>query len=235
MYKHQSLLSLLILTTMVLSACGTSAPTPDAMMQDTATPDAMMMKETATPDAMMAHDTPTADAMMMHETPTADAMMQDATPDAMMESPTWFNTALTDANNGNTFTINDFKGKVVLVETMAVWCSTCKMQQDQIKALHEKLGMSDDLVSVSLDIDANENIDTVKSYLGTTGFDWHYAVAPADVSREIASLYGDQFLNPPSAPMFIIDRNGTAHPLPFGVKSADDLMQSVNMYLKEGM
>jgi hypothetical protein len=109
------------------------------------------------------------------------------------------------------------------------------MQQEQIQALHEKLGMTDDLVSVSLDIDANENIDTVKSYLATTGFDWHYAVAPTDVSREIASLYGDQFLNPPSAPVFIIDRHGTVHPLPFGIKSSDDLMQSVNMYLKEGM
>jgi cytochrome oxidase Cu insertion factor (SCO1/SenC/PrrC family) len=184
---------------------------------------------------MMMHETPTADAMMMHETPTADAMMQDATPGAMMESPAWFDAALIDANSGNTFRINDFKGKVVLVETMAVWCSTCKMQQDQIKALHEKLGMPDDLVSVSLDIDANENIDTVKSYLATTGFDWHYAVATAEVSREIASLYGDQFLNPPSAPVFIIDRDGMAHPLPFGVKSADDLMQSVNMYLKQGM
>ncbi|MCK7526838.1 MAG: hypothetical protein MZV64_59190 [Ignavibacteriales bacterium] len=37
---------------------------------------------------------------------------------------------------------------------------------------------------------------------------------PADVSREIASLYGDQFLNPPSTPMLIIDRKGVAHPLP---------------------
>lgn len=244
MRKYQVLSSLLLVTMILLSACGAS--TPEAMMENTSTPDAMMMKETATPDAMMAHETPTsdammmnetptADAMMMHETPTVDAMMPAATPDAMMESPAWFNVALTDAKNGNTFTINDFKGKVVLVETMAVWCSTCKMQQDQIKALHEKMGMSDDLVSVSLDIDANEDIDTVKSYLATTGFDWHYAVAPADVSREIAALYGDQFLNPPSAPMFIIDREGMAHPLPFGVKSADDLMQSVNMYLKEGM
>jgi hypothetical protein len=233
MRRHQVLSSLLLITMTLLSACGSS--TPEAMMEDTSTPNAMMMKETATPEAMMGHETPTADAMMMHETPTADVMMQDSTPGAMMESPTWYGVALTDANSAATFTINDFKGKVVLVETMAVWCSTCKMQQDQIKALHEKMGMPDDLISVSLDIDANENFATLKSYLATTGFDWLYAVAPADVSREIAALYGDQFLNPPSAPIFIIDREGMAHPLPFGVKSADDLMQSVNMYLKEGM
>jgi hypothetical protein len=101
--------------------------------------------------------------------------------------------------------------------------------------MHEKLGMPDDLVSLSLDIDANEDVETVKSYLASTGFDWLYAVAPADVSREIASLYGDQFLNPPSAPILIIDRHGEVHPLPFGLKSADDLLESVKMYLQEGM
>jgi cytochrome oxidase Cu insertion factor (SCO1/SenC/PrrC family) len=172
---------------------------------------------------------------MMHDTPTADSMMEASTPDAMMESPSWFSAALTDAKSGNAFTINDFKGKVVLVEMMAVWCSTCKQQQEQMKALHEQMGMSDDLVTVSLDIDPNEDLDTVKSYLDTTGFDWKYAVASPDASREIASLYSDQFLNPPSAPVLIVDRHGVAHPLPFGIKSADDLMQAVNMYLKEGM
>jgi len=232
-HKHQSLFSLLILAAMVLTACGASAPTPDTMMQDTATPDAMMMDETSTPDAMM-NETPTADAMMMHETPTAAAMMNE-TPGAMMESPAWFGTALTNVQNDTTFTIADLNGKVVLVETMAVSCSKCRDQQNEIKALHAQLGMLDDFVSVSLDIDPNENPDTLKSYLKTTDFDWSYAVAPADVARNIASEFEDQFLNPPSPQILIIDRHGVAHALPFGLKSADDLLQAVNMYLKEGM
>lgn len=152
-----------------------------------------------------------------------------------MESPAWFSTVLTNVQNDTTFTIADLKGKVVLVETMAVWCSNCRDQQNEIKALHDQLGMQDDFVSVSLDIDPNENPDTLKSYLKTTGFDWHYAVAPADVSRDIASEFGNQFLNPPSTPILIVDRHGVAHALPFGLKSSDDLLQAVNMYLKEGM
>jgi len=35
--------------------------------------------------------------------------------------------------------------------------------------------------------------------------------------------------------MLLIDRKGVAHPLPFGIKSADDLSKVVDMYLKEGM
>jgi hypothetical protein len=60
-------------------------------------------------------------------------------------------------------------------------------------------------------------------------------VSPANVSREIASLYGDQFLNPPSTPIVVIDRHGAAHPLPFGIKSADELLKAVQPFLDESM
>jgi len=44
---------------------------------------------------------------------------------------------------------------------------------------------------------------------------------------EISRLYGPQFLNPPSTPMVIIDKNGNPHPLGFGIKSAEDLLASL--------
>ncbi len=218
--------SLIVLLSLVLTACG-GAATPEAMMSnDTATPDAMMSHATVTPDAMMSHETPTPDAMMSHDT---------VTPDAMMGMPAWFDTSFMDARTGQNFTINSFKGKVVLVETMAVWCSNCYSQQQQIKAYHDLLGQNTDLVSLSLDIDPNENADALKSYVNKTGFDWLYAVSSADVSRGISQAYGDQFLNPPSTPILIIDRHGAAHPLPFGIKSAQDLMKAIQPYLDEKM
>ena len=94
------------------------------------------------------------------------------------------------STTGETFTIADFKGKVVLVETMAQWCPTCKRQQMEVKALHEQLGMPADLVTIALDIDPNENGDALKTYAAGNGFDWIYAISPADVSREIGNLYG---------------------------------------------
>jgi hypothetical protein len=86
-----------------------------------------------------------------------------------------------------------------------------------------------------LDIDPNENEAILKTYVNSHGFDWTYAVAPASVAREIGNLYGDQFLNPPSAPMFIIDRQGHVHLLQFGVKSAQDLKAAVEPYLQQGV
>ena len=225
MKSRNTLFSFLLLLAVLLTACG-GAATPEAMMEKSE--DTMMEEKSDKPMAE-----PTHDAMMDDEMPASDELTDE--PSDMMEGPAWFNAALTDARSGQTFTINDFKGKVVLVETMAMWCSNCLKQQGQVKALHEALGMRDDFVSIGLDIDPNENVDALKGYVEDKSFDWHYAISPVDVSREIASLYGDQFLNPPSTPILVIDRHGQAHPLPFGIKSADDLQQAIQPFLDEGM
>jgi len=227
MKPRNTLLSLVIFLAVLLTACG-GAATPDAMMEK---PEDAMMEEK--PEEAMAE--PTHDAMMDDTKSTPEAMMEDKGEGEMMESPAWFSATLTDARTGQTFSINDFKGKVVLVETMAIWCSNCLKQQGQVKALHEQLGARDDFVSIGLDIDPNENAEALKGYVENKGFDWLYAVPSADVSREIAALYGDQFLNPPSTPIVVIDRHGDAHPLPFGIKSADDLMQAIQPFLDENM
>jgi thiol-disulfide isomerase/thioredoxin len=238
MSKRMKLYGLTLAALIALAACAPAAApaqTPEAMMEKT--PEAMM---DTTPDAMMPSDAMT--DTMMAATPDAmmpsDAMtdtMMAATPDAMMARPAWFSAALTEATTGATFTIQDFKGKVVLVQTMAMWCPTCLQQQQQIEALHEQLGMRDDLVSLSIDVDVNENLAGLKDYVAKNAYDWMYTVASPDVAREISNLYGAQFLNPPSTPMLIIDRHGEAHPLPFGVKSAADLQKALEPFLNDAM
>ena len=228
MKTKQVLFNIVLLAAFLVSACSAAA---------TPTADKMMEKETPTVEAMMDKATPTADTMMNKETPTADAMMSKETPaaDAMMETPAWYSLPLTEASTGQAFTINDFKGKVVLVETLAMWCPNCKKQQAQVKALHDLLGERDDFVSLGLDIDLNENAADLKGYVEGNGFDWMYAVATAEVAQELSKHYGDQFLNPPSTPMLVIDRKGEAHPLPFGIKSADELLKFIQPFLDEAM
>ena len=218
----------MLLLVFVLAAC--SGRTSTDVMEK---PEDAMMEEKPAEDSMM-EDKPADEAMM--DEPHDDAMTDDAmSDDAMMESPAWYSVSLTDVNTGETFTVNDLKGRVILVETMAVWCSNCFRQQTQVKALHEALGGREDFVSLGIDIDPNEDAEKLKAFTTSNGFDWKYVVSPTEVSREIASLYGGQFLNPPSTPMLIIDRKGVAHPLPFGIKSADDLMQALQPFLDEGM
>ena len=229
MKLRNKLFMLLVALTFVVSACGGTSTDTMEKPEDT------MMEEKPADESMAdPHDDAMTEDTM--DKPSDEAMVEDAMPDdAMMEAPAWYSVSLTDVNTGEAFTINDLKGKVILVETMAVWCSNCFKQQTQVKALHEALGERDDFVSLGIDIDPNEDAYKLASFTSSNGFDWKYIVASTEVSAEFASLYGGQFLNPPSTPMLIIDRKGEAHPLPFGIKSADELMQALQPYLDEGM
>jgi len=195
-----------------LAACAPAAPATGDMMDESAT------------EAM---------TEASHSGDTMDPT--EAMTEEMMAHPDWYGVTFTDARTGMEFSIDGFAGKVILVETLAMWCPNCRSQQQQVAALHESLGMRDDFVSIGLDIDPNEVGGDLANYVESNGFDWYYAVATPDVAREIGQLYGDQFLSPPSTPMLIIDRHGEAHPLPFGIKSADDLLQYLTPYLNEGM
>lgn len=255
----QTLFVPLIAAALALSACGQAA-TSEAMPAAGTTASETMVEKAAPTVEAMAEEKPTADAMMgekptagammdeqptaeatMDETPAGDAMVDEQpTADAMMdmpavELPAWFSASLMDVNSGQRFTVADHQGKVVLVETLAVWCSNCLKQQKQVQALHEALGQRDDFVSIGLDIDLNESADQLRNHAQRNGFDWVYAVATPDVARAISDLYGVNFLNPPSTPMLIIDRAGQAHPLPFGIKSAADLQAALEPFLSEGL
>jgi cytochrome oxidase Cu insertion factor (SCO1/SenC/PrrC family) len=202
----------------ILAAC--APPTPEVMDE-----------EPMATDAMMDDPTPTEDHMMESATPTAEAMMEEEA----MAMPGFFSVALTDVASGTAFTLADFKGKVVLLEPFAQWCPTCLTQQREVLRLHQLLGESDDFVSVGLDIDPNEDAAMLREYLSRHGFDWLYAVAPTEVAREIGDLYGSQYLNPPSAPMLVIDSHGEVHPLEFGLKTAESLQAVVEPLLDEAM
>jgi cytochrome oxidase Cu insertion factor (SCO1/SenC/PrrC family) len=142
---------------------------------------------------------------------------------------------LTDVNTGETFRIADFQGKVVLIETMGVWCPTCAKQGREIQTVHEMLGERDDFVSVTLDVDPNETGEMLKEYTEYNGFDWKYAVSPHEVNRALGNLYSAQYLNPPVSPLLIIDQQGRVYGLPFGtVKKASNLKPTIEAYLNGG-
>lgn len=248
----------LFVLAILLAACSQNSNTSEGMQKDA--PTQVAMEKADLPEATT---TPMMDdrSKEMMDTPPegvvsdqASDKMETAAPDTMMDDtsknmesgnadmksdsdmfPAWFGMTLVDVSSGESFTINDIKGKVILVETLAQWCPKCLQQQKQVQELHQLIGENPDFVSLGLDIDANEDRTSLKAYIDKNGFTWRYAVAPAEVSREIGNLYGSQFLNPPSTPMFIIDRQGVVHPLPFGVKSAEDLLDVIEPLLKEGM
>lgn len=223
----QIMFTLILLFAFLVTACG-GTTTDEAMMEKPDQTSAMEEEAMSSgEDAMMEKEDSSEEESMMEEKPASE--------EAMMESPAWISAALTDVRTGQTFSIQDFKGKVVLVEPMAVWCPKCLQQQRQVQALHAQLGDRDDFISIGLGIDPNEDAAKLKDFVENQGFDWLYAVSPSDVSRDLSSLYGANFLNPPSTPMLLVDRHGAVHTLPFGIKSADELLQFIQPFLDEGV
>lgn len=244
---------LLILTAFLLAACGSPDAVNEVMSENSAemensvntmdTGDQMAEEEMA--DEMSndmsddmsddSHDamTNSVDDNMQDET---DQMAEETTESSessgsFVRTPPWFDYQFVDATTGETFTINDFRGKVVLVETMAMWCSNCLKQQKQVKELHNLLGERDDFVGIGIDVDLNEDLVRLADYIQNYDFHWYYSVANQDVLSGISETLGGQFLNPPSTPIVIIDKDGNLHPLPFGIKSADSLLAAVELYL----
>ena len=146
--------------------------------------------------------------------------------------PEWFSIPLTDVRTGQTFTMNDFAGKVVLIETILQGCSRCAYQQHEVTLMKTSLAHPDDLITVSLDVDMPEDAASLKQYVDHFGFDWYFAVAPLEVTRALGNLYSPEYLNPPLEPMLIIDRNGEVYGLRYGFKSAEVLSNTLAPFLK---
>jgi thiol-disulfide isomerase/thioredoxin len=146
-------------------------------------------------------------------------------------TPDWFGIEMTDVQTGKTFSMNDYAGKVVLVETMAIWCPSCVIQATQVQKLHKALGNPEDLILITLDVDSHEDEVVLKEYASSYRFDWHFAVAPLLVERALGNLYSAEYLNPPLSPMLIIDRNGNAHQLDYGIKDSKTLQKIIEPYL----
>ncbi len=140
----------------------------------------------------------------------------------------WLDIDLEDVVTGKRFKLADFKGKVVLIETMAVWCPLCTAQQREFQKLHAEMG--NEIAFISLDIDANENADILRRHVEAYGFRWPFVIAPRPLAQKLAEQFGDRVLNPPSTPVIILNKSLQPHVLRFGVKSAADLKQEIAKY-----
>jgi len=131
----------------------------------------------------------------------------------------WTEIEVEDVSTGESFSVEELE-KPVLVETFAVWCSTCTRQQQEVKQFHEESNVT----SISLNTDPNEDAARVRQHKERHGFDWRYAVAPTEMSRKLADRHGDVMLQPPRAPMVLICENGERM-LPTGVKPVSELSE----------
>ena len=138
----------------------------------------------------------------------------------------WRSAELVDVSTIEAFTIEDFSGKFVILESFAVWCPTCTEQQKEMKKLHE---LREDVVSISLDTDPNEDAEKVLEHIESNGFDWYYAISPINVTTALIDEFGLTVVNAPSAPVILICEDQSFRFLDSGVKEAEDLIEEIEV------
>lgn len=132
---------------------------------------------------------------------------------------------LVDVVSGETFTLRQLAAdRPVLVETMAIWCTTCQAQQREVVVAHERA----EFHSVGINVDPNERAEDLAEYAERHGFDWRFVKADAGLVQLFTDAYGFAVTNPPSTPTFIISTDGLIRALPFGkVRGAEELIEEL--------
>jgi hypothetical protein len=216
---------------------GGATATPEVMMPSTPTSGAMMDHGTATLQAMMTQAMPNTGGMVENGTTTPEAMgiaagsmagtiMPEGTPTGMMMSHAWLRAQLTDVNTGKSFTLNDFRGKPVLVELMSAQCAACLQQQKSIQAFLS--GTMGEVVAVSLDIAPTENASILQSHAAMNHFSWTFANVPNNLVMQIGQEFGSQYTDPANTPLLVIDSMGEVHALPLHLTSPIEIKNALS-------
>jgi thiol-disulfide isomerase/thioredoxin len=154
-----------------------------------------------------------------------ESLAEDPEPIVLDSKPSWFKEKFKDVRTGKMFSVSDFKGKPVLLESFAVWCPLCTKQQEELKKLHAEVG--DAIISISINTDSNEDEKKVLDHVKKNGFDWFYAVSPEEVTQSLIDEFGPGIIHAPSVPKILVCPDQTYKKLPSGIKPADSLKQTI--------
>ena len=80
---------------------------------------------------------PVVESDLLTTDPEPEQSISEEPQQAEVSFPVWYSTPLTDVNTGAVFTVEESLGKVILVETLATWCSNCFRQQNEVASLHD--------------------------------------------------------------------------------------------------
>ncbi|UCE15172.1 MAG: redoxin domain-containing protein [Candidatus Heimdallarchaeota archaeon] len=106
---------------------------------------------------------------------------------------------LTDIMTGETFSLTDFEGKVVILDLFATWCGPCEQAIPKLRDIH-RCYSDDELTIISVDVDEDEGENVVRDYIIDHDMEW---LVSLDTNSVIDDNYGSGYI----PTMYIIDHN----------------------------
>lgn len=131
---------------------------------------------------------------------------------------------LTDIN-GADFSLDDFKGKVVILDFFATWCGPCRTQMPHLSQICEKYNNSKVIV-ISISIDPRtDTLEKLKQFASDNDMTWIVARDTTEVSKSY------RVTKIPT--LFIIDQKGIIRYVHVGPASASTLSSEIDSLLKQ--
>jgi peroxiredoxin len=138
----------------------------------------------------------------------------------------WKDIELTNVETGEPFTIAALAGNVVAIEPMAIWCTQCKVQNDNFKQAHSELEAAGVQV-ISLAVEPNEQPGALAEYADRRGYEWTFALSTTELSRALADQFTAQVLSVPATPLIVLSPDGEVAFQDFGFHGPESLVEIV--------
>lgn len=105
-----------------------------------------------------------------------------------------------DVDSGSSSHLQDFRGKVVVLDLFATWCAPCKVAIPYLREIYTEYS-NNDVQIISIDIDFSESQSLVSQFRKDEGMDW---IVSLDSDGSINSAYGTDTI----PTFYIIDQQG---------------------------
>jgi len=131
---------------------------------------------------------------------------------------------LTDINGANC-SLNEFEGKIVVIDFFATWCGPCKTQMPQLSQICEKYNISE-VVVMSISVDpSSDTVEKLKQFASDNNMTWTVARGTAEVTKN----YGIAVI----PTLLIMDQNGTIRYAHVGSTPASTLLSEIDSLLRQ--
>lgn len=171
-------------------------------------------------------DPPKTETKKTDDAPTSLKLYKMETVEASKEKNIAPNFTWTE--NGSKKSLNDLKGKVVLLNFWATWCGPCKKEMPDLSKISEEL-KDKNFQMIGLNVFQQASAPKIEDFLKTNPISYTTVDGNEDLVQAFAKASGNDMSAVPTT--FILDKNGKIVETVVGGRDKDAFMKLINKYL----